>query len=175
MIAHAECDEWQSAAHHQSSSLEVSPACYSYGKTFGHLTSRLHLRLCLLEIITKGGRRRSCPRAIRAEELIFFATEWFTQALQLDQKPKKSSPNFSSFEGTSSEEGVGICFSICENLLGKKVRIPWHDMRRKICEKYPKSVSSFLGIYVLCNSLPWVNNYGQFISECRKVSQRFKP
>ena len=30
---------------------------------------------------------------------------------------------FLLFLGTSSEEGVGICFSICENLLKKKVSL----------------------------------------------------
>ena len=50
-------------------------------------------------------------------------------------------------EGTSSEEGVGICFAICEHLLEHKVGIERHHTLRLISPPQP----SIPGVHILCH------------------------
>ena len=69
--------------------------------------------------------------------------------------------------GTSSEEGVGICYAVCEHLLHSKVRAPIL-MLSLFCIDFP--VHHPTGIYVFCYSFPRVKQFRSPLSICWEVS-----
>ena len=73
--------------------------------------------------------------------------------------------------GTSSEEGVGICYAVCEYLLHSKVRslIIFRNYLYT-CLMY---IHLPIGIHYFCYSFLGVKQFGSSLSICWKVSVNY--